>query len=76
VLFLPAYSPDFAPIEEAFSKLKTWLRRLSARTREALEEAIALALSQITAQDARGWFWHCGYLPSKPGKRNREKVSA
>jgi transposase len=76
VLFLPAYSPDFAPIEEAFSKLKTWLRRLSARTREALEEAIALALSQITAQDARGWFWHCGYLPSKPGKRNREKVPA
>lgn len=68
VLFLPAYSPDFAPIEEAFSKLKTWLRRLQARTREALEEAMAQALSQITAQDAHGWFWHCGYLPKKPEK--------
>lgn len=69
VLFLPAYSPDLTPIEEAFSKLKTWLRRLGARTREALPEAIAEALSRITAQDARGWFWHCGYLPHKPDKR-------
>ena len=62
VLFLPAYSPDLTPIEEAFSKLKTWLRRLGARTREALEEAIAQALQQITVQDAHGWFWQCGYL--------------
>ena len=54
VLFLPAYSPDFPPIEEAFSKLKTWLRRLGARTREALEEAIAKGLEHITAQDAHG----------------------
>ncbi len=69
VLFLPAYSPDFTPIEEAFSKLKAWLRRLGARTREALPEAIAEALSRITAQDARGWFWHCGYLPRKPDRR-------
>ena len=76
VLFLPAYSPDFAPIEEAFSKLKTWLRRLGARTREALEEAIALALKQITAQDAHGWFWHCGYLPQKPEKGNAHAVPA
>jgi transposase len=76
VLFLPAYSPDFAPIEEAFSKLKTWLRRLQARTREALEEAIALALEQITAQDAHGWFWHCGYLPEKPEKGSADKVPA
>src|SRR5215831_2304870 len=48
VLFLPGYSPDFAPIEEAFSKVKAWLRRLGVRTREALEEAIAQALEQIT----------------------------
>jgi transposase len=61
VLFLPAYSPDFSPIEEAFSKLKTALRRAGARTREALEEAIAQALLTITAQDAQGWFQHCGY---------------
>ena len=63
LLFLPAYSPDFSPIEEAFSKLKAVLRRASARTREALQEAIATALTLITAQDALGWFTHCGYPP-------------
>jgi transposase len=76
VLFLPAYSPDLTPIEEAFSKLKAWLRRLGARTREALPEAIAQALERITAQDARGWFWHCGYLPDKPGKRASREAPA
>jgi transposase len=48
VLFLPPYSPDFAPIEQAFSKLKTALRRSGARTRAALEAAIAAALATIT----------------------------
>lgn len=62
LLFLPGYSPDLSPIEEAFSKLKTVLRRAGARTREALEEAIGQALLTITAQDAQGWFQHCGYL--------------
>jgi transposase len=62
LLFLPAYSPDFSPLEETFSKLKTYLRRAGARTREALEEAICQALLTVTAQDARGWFRHCGYL--------------
>jgi transposase len=62
VLFLPGYSPDFSPIEETFSKLKTFLRRVGARTREALEEAICQALLTVTAQDARGWFSHCGYV--------------
>jgi transposase len=62
LLFLPGYSPDLSPIEEAFSKLKTALRRAGARTQEALEEAIAQALLTITAQDAQGWFQHCGYL--------------
>jgi transposase len=66
LLFLPAYSPDFSPIEEAFSKLKTQLRRLGARTREALQEAIATALTLITAQDALGWFTHCGYPSPVP----------
>jgi transposase len=61
LVFLPAYSPDFSPIEEAFSKLKTLLRRVGARTREALQEAIATALTLITAQDALGWFTHCCY---------------
>jgi len=61
VLFLPPYSPDFSPIEGAFSKLKTILRRVGARTREALQDAIIQALSCITDQDALGWFRHCGY---------------
>jgi transposase len=59
--YLPSYSPDLSPIEEAFSKLKALLRRAKARTHEALEHAIALALDQITAADARGYFTHCGY---------------
>jgi transposase len=49
VLFLPGYSPDFSPIEETFSKLKAYLRRAGARTREALEEAICQALLTVTA---------------------------
>lgn len=64
LLFLPGYSPDFSPIEETFSKLKTYLRRVGARTREALQEAICQALLTVTAQDAQGWFRHCGYLPA------------
>jgi transposase len=61
LVFLPPYSPDFNPIEHAFSKLKTQLRATAARTQAALETAIADALDQITAADARGWFRHCGY---------------
>jgi len=61
LLFLPAYSPDFSPIEEAFSKLKALLRREKARTREALIGAMGRALGALTLEDARGWFGHCGY---------------
>jgi transposase len=64
--YLPSYSPDLSPIEEAFSKLKALLRRAQARTYEALETAIAWALDQITAADARGYFAHCGYQLSTP----------
>ena len=60
LLFLPAYSPDFSPIEYAFSKVKTLLRRAAARTRDALDAAIAEALAAISSQDARGWFTACG----------------
>ena len=63
LLFLPTYSPDFSPIEEAFSKVKTFLRRQGARTRETLQEALAQALDLITEADALGWFTHCGYPP-------------
>jgi transposase len=61
LLFLPAYSPDFSPIEEAFSKIKAALRKAGARTHEVLQEAIAAALLTVTAADAAGWFRHCGY---------------
>jgi transposase len=61
LLFLPSYSPDLSPIEEAFSKLKAFLRRVGARTPEALQEALGRALLTITAHDAHGWFTHCGY---------------
>ena len=61
VVFLPAYSPDFNPIELAFAKVKEALRATGARTQEALEEAISMALATITAHDAVGWFKHCGY---------------
>ncbi len=68
LLFLPAYSPDLSPIEEAFSKLKAFLRQVGARTPEALQEAIGQALLTITKHDALGWFTHSGYLGSASPK--------
>jgi transposase len=66
LLFLPPYSPDFTPIEQAFSKLKGILRGLGARTREALVEAARVALNAITPDDATAWFTHAGYaLPAR-----------
>jgi transposase len=65
LLFLPPYSPDFSPIELAFSKVKAHLRRAGARTPEGLHAALATALDTITAADARGWFRHCGYPRSE-----------
>jgi transposase len=59
--FLPSYSPDLNPIEEAFSKVKALLRTAAARTHEALAAAIRVALQAITPADARGYFTHCGY---------------
>ena len=61
LMYLPSYSPDFNPIEEAFSKIKGLLRKAEARGREALLEAIDTAISAITDQDARSFFKHCGY---------------
>ena len=60
LMFLPPYSPDLNPIEEAFSKTKALLRRAEARSRAALVDAIGRALSAMTARDARGFFEHCG----------------
>jgi glycine/D-amino acid oxidase-like deaminating enzyme len=61
VLFLPPYSPKFSPIEEAFSKVKSILRRIGARTREALVEATRVALDAVSRRNALGWFRHYGY---------------
>ena len=58
---LPPYSPDFNPIEEAFSKVKAFLRRAKARTEDALRTATWDALASITLADIAGWFSHCGY---------------
>jgi transposase len=63
LVYLPTYSPDLNPIEEAFSKIKQLVRKAGARSREALVEAIAQALSAVTPEDAAGWFSHCGYEP-------------
>jgi transposase len=62
LLYLPPYSPDFNPIEEAFSKIKGLIRKAEARSREGLLEAIGAAISALSAKDARGFFEHCGYL--------------
>jgi transposase len=64
LLYLPSYSPEYNPIEEAFAKIKDLLRKAAARTKEALVEAIGVALSAVSAQDARGFFEHAGYRPT------------
>ena len=61
LLFLPPYSPDFSPVEQAWSKLKTKLRTGAARCYEALQDALYEAIDWITSHDARNWFDHCGY---------------
>lgn len=58
---LPPYSPDLSPIEPGWSKVKQHLRSAEARTATALEQASHAAFSSITAEDAKGWFRHCGY---------------
>ena len=60
-MYLPPYSPDLNPIEEALSKMKGILRKVGARSREALIEAMGKALDAITSPDAKGFFEHCGY---------------
>lgn len=61
VLPLPPYSPDFSPIEPCWSKVKAYLRTAAARTYQVLDRAMPRAINQVTAQDAQGWFHHCGY---------------
>ena len=61
LIYLPPYSPDLNPIEEALSKIKHLLRKTCARTKEALIEAMGEALAAVSAEDVRGFFDHCGY---------------
>jgi transposase len=61
LIFLPPYSSDFNPIELCWSKVKAALRKAKTRTFDTLLDALAAALRSVTAQDARGWFSHCGY---------------
>jgi transposase len=63
LVYLPAYSPDFNPIEEAFSKIKGKVCQARARTKDALVEVLGEALCAVSAQDARGYFRHAGYRP-------------
>ena len=63
LIYLPAYSPDFNPIEEAFAKIKGMVRQAGARTKDALVDALGEALWAVSAQDARGCFQHAGYRP-------------
>lgn len=68
--FLPPYSPDFNPIELAFSAIKAWIRRNGAEVRDAMEEEddtdvyglLLEAVFSVTQEDAEGWFSHCGYV--------------
>jgi len=61
MLFLPPYSPDFNPIEMAFSKIKAILRKAAARTVQDLWDAIQNAIDAVTTKDARSFFTACGY---------------
>jgi transposase len=61
LMYLPPYSPDLNPIEEAFGKIKGLMRKAQARSRQALLEAMGTAISALSAQDTRGFFEHCGY---------------
>ena len=64
VLHIPAYSPDFNPIEECISKITALLRASKARTDRALQAALAKAIKNVAIDDACGWFAHCGYTYS------------
>jgi transposase len=61
LIYLPPYSPDLNPIEEALSKIKHLLRKSGARTKKALIEAMGRALEAVSTEDVRGFFAHCGY---------------
>ena len=66
LLYLPPYSPDFNPIEQAFTKLKALLRKAAARTADGLESAIATALEAFSPEECANYFTHAGYKQYDP----------
>jgi transposase len=64
VVYLPSYSPDFNPIEQLWSKVKSILRSLAPRTKAELDAAITKAFAQVTLKDIRHWLTHCCYCTS------------
>lgn len=65
LLFLPPSSPDLNPIEQAFSKLKHWMRATSARTRETLWQAVGTILDRFTSEECANYFENAGYASVK-----------
>ena len=61
IVYLSPYSPEFNPIENCWSKIKTYLRNLAARSRDELEEGLVKAINKVTETDIRNWFTHCCY---------------
>jgi transposase len=61
VLWLSPYSPDFSPIEQCWSKIKSYLCGAKARTINELDKALSQAIGLVTKADIRGWLKHCGY---------------
>lgn len=64
LLYLPPYSPDYNPIEMCWSKMKQKLRKIGARTKDNLQNAIAEAANSVTPENASNWIKHCGYVLS------------
>lgn len=65
LVYLPPYSPDLNPIEACWSKVKAWMRKQAARTRDVLEDALTEAFDRISGHDILGWFKHCGYCGAR-----------
>jgi len=66
LLFLPPYSPDLNPIEQAFAKLKHWMRTAAARTRDALWRTVGTVLNRFKSDECRNYFKNAGYASVKP----------
>lgn len=64
LIYLPPYSPEFNPIENCWSKIKSLLRSMGARSYPDLAQATQEAFAQVSLEDIRGWFTHCCYCTS------------